>query len=446
MAKKTDPPKIGRYEIRRELGRGVMGVVYQAWDPALGRTIALKTIKPVADSAAEREAWETRFLTEARAAARLSHSAIVVVHDVGRDSDTGVLYIALEYLEGETLAEKIGPGRPLPWQEAFRIVSRVARALHHAHGQGVVHRDIKPANIMILRSGEPKILDFGIARLDAGALTNPGDLFGTPLFMSPEQAAGHDLDARSDIFSLGAVAWALLTGRSPFEATSVPTILARVIHRHPAPPSALVPSIPSQVDLIVARAMAKAPEERYPDGRCFAEDVEDALAGRPPRHRAEWSPRRTGERTLASVASDDTALPSLELRGDHPPAGSTPTRRRGLRLVLVLLLLASAGTYLHQHPNDRSFWAIHVTRALSQLRAAVSLHSKSVPALGRSSHFDAGGRLDAPPISLGASASVSPAVDAGSLAPLPAATAAPAANIPSSSPATSSATPEPGAR
>ncbi len=358
--------QIGRYEIRRELGRGVMGVVYQAWDPVLGRTIALKTIKPVTDTEEQREAWERRFLIEAQAAARLSHPAIVVVHDVGRDPETDVSYMALEYLEGETLAQRRVPGRPVPWPDALRILGQVAEGLSHAHSQGVVHRDIKPANIMVLTSGDAKILDFGVARLDEASLTSPGDLCGTPLYMSPEQASGHPLDARSDIFSLGAVAWTLLTGQTPFDAPSLSGILTRVMHRSPPPPSELVAGIPKAVDEIVERALAKMPEDRYPDARQLAEDVGDVLAGREPRHRAEWNPLTTGERTRVALDGErDERLPALDLAAGR--AGK-PARRRArtwLAGALLLALAASALAYLHSRPPDERLWPGLLRRAVT---------------------------------------------------------------------------------
>src|SRR5262245_44285305 len=191
--------RIGRYEIRRELGRGTMGIVYLATDPALDRSIALKTIDlAFAVPAPERPGFEQRFLAEGRVAGRLSHPGIVVVHDVGRDTDTGILYIALEYLQGQTLADATGTGAPLEWREAMRITASLARALHHAHEHGIVHRDVKPANIMLLASGEPKVMDFGIAKAPHLELTSAGQLFGTPLYMSPEQALGQPVDGRSD--------------------------------------------------------------------------------------------------------------------------------------------------------------------------------------------------------------------------------------------------------
>jgi serine/threonine-protein kinase len=313
------PATIGRYDIRREIGRGMMGVVYEALDTVLQRTIALKAIQlafPVAPY--ERESFERRFFTEAQIAARLSHPNIVVVHDVGRDPETGTLFIALEYLKGRALSEIVSPSSPMRWREALRIVRRVAQALHHAHAGGVVHRDVKPANVMLLESGEPKILDFGIAKLaqEQGHLTPGRHFFGTPLYMSPEQALGRPVDGRSDLFSLGAVLYFLLVGRPAFAAENIPTILVRVVRQYPPPPSFLVPEVPAAVDDIVARATAKDPAHRYPNGQAMAEDIEDVLAGRPARHCAGWKapvPPPTGTGAGHSEADDPLAYLEAEL-------------------------------------------------------------------------------------------------------------------------------------
>jgi serine/threonine-protein kinase len=260
-----------------------MGIVWRARDPELGRPVALKTVQlAFAVNPEEAETFEKRFLSEARAAARLSHPGIVVVHDVGRDPASDTLYIAFEHLRGRTLGELMKEGRPLEWREAIRIVARVAEALHHAHGQGVVHRDIKPANIMLLDSGEPKVMDFGIAKIPAERLTSTGQFFGTPSYMSPEQASGEAVDGRSDLFSLGAVLYLLLTGKTAFEGDSVPATLSRVLFRDPPPPSTVVPGLPPVIDAILARVLAKKAEDRYPDARTFARDLEEVRAGRAP--------------------------------------------------------------------------------------------------------------------------------------------------------------------
>ena len=331
-----------------------MGVVYEAEDPALSRRVAVKTIQvPLAASKQEREEYEKRFLAEARIAARLSHAGIVVVHDVGRDADHDILYIALEHLQGRTLAEVAAEG-PLGWREALRIVARLADAVRYAHAQGVVHRDIKPANIMLVASGEPKIMDFGIAKLEAGQLTSPGQFFGTPLYMSPEQALGQPVDGRTDLFSLGSVAYLLLCGRPPFEAPNVPGILARVAYQHPKPLRDLVPGLPPDVEYAVTRAMAKNPADRYPDGKTMGEDVEDILAGRPPRHREGWTPPPVGAGTVASARGEDLPELSLDPIGARRPARRPRRGRRTLTLVALLALVSAA--YFLLHPSDWQFW------------------------------------------------------------------------------------------
>lgn len=335
----------------------MMGVVYEVHDPALGRTIALKTIHQAAGSGAEREEYERRFLAEARIAARLSHPGIVVVHDVGRDAEKGILFIALEHLHGRTLAQIAGEGRP-DWRETLRIVARVAEALDYAHAHRVVHRDIKPANIMVLPSGLPKIMDFGIAKLEAGHHTATGQFMGTPLYMAPEQALGQPVDGRTDVFSLGSVAYTILTGRPPFEAPNVPGVLTRVAYQEPKPMSELVRGLPADVEYVVARAMAKAPPDRYSAARLFAEDIEDVLAGRPPRHRAGWSMPRPGERTIASGRLEaPVSEQELQLIPDEEaPSPPPPRRRRRPRAALVTLLLAAATGYFYLRAADRSFW------------------------------------------------------------------------------------------
>ena len=331
------PATIGRYHVRDVIGRGMMGIVYRAHDPELDRLVALKTVRlAFAVSDEEQGHFEKRFLTEARAAAALSHPGIVTVHDVGRDAASGVLYIALEHLQGRDLQELTRDGVPWDWREALGLTARLAEALHHAHAQGIVHRDVKPANIMVLPSGEPKIMDFGIAKVPAARLTAAGELFGTPLYMSPEQASGLPVDGRSDLFSLGAVLYLLLTGRTAFEAEGLPAILARVTRHDPPPPTTVALGLPPGVDAVVARALAKEPARRYPDGRSFAEDLSDLLAGRPPRHASpvplvppaadtarapRWSRHRG--RVLAGVGAA-AALAALLLGGIGPGAGRSP--------------------------------------------------------------------------------------------------------------------------
>ncbi len=325
------PARIGRYEIVRELGRGAMGVVYEASDPALGRTIALKTIHPGIAGKEDREAFETRFFDEARVAARLQHPGIVVVHDVGRDPDGGTLYIALEHLKGRTLAELTDGGRGLAWREATRILAQVARALHHAHTHGVIHRDMKPANVMVLESGEAKIMDFGIAKIEASLhhLTSPGEFLGTPLYMSPEQANGGAISARTDVFALGAIGFTLLTGRPAFLGDTVARIVMRVVAEDPGPPSRINPSVPAELDGIVMRALAKDPPARYGDALRMAEDLEAVLEGRTPPHLATDATASGGlPPGVELVVADDPVEAAFHaLVADVPSDTRTMTRR-----------------------------------------------------------------------------------------------------------------------
>ncbi|HEY7510308.1 MAG TPA: serine/threonine-protein kinase, partial [Vicinamibacteria bacterium] len=386
------------YEIRGELGRGMMGVVYEAYDPALGRTIALKTIRlALAPTDRERDDFERRFLAEAQIAARLSHPGIVVVHDVGRDARLGMLYIALEHLQGRTLSDIAAEG-PMPWRDALRLVGRVAEALRYAHEQGVVHRDIKPANIMVLPSGEPKIMDFGIAKLETTHLTSPGQFFGTPLYMSPEQALGQAVDARTDLFSLGSVAYVLIAGHPPFEAPNVPGILARVAYQHARPLAA--EGLPAEAEYVLARAMAKSPGDRYPDGRAMAEDIEDVLGGRPPRHRSRWVEPETGAATIVAGAPPLLFPPAPA--GAVPPAATQPppaaagTRRRHVwrtRLLLVGLLGATTAGYFHLRPGDARFWH----RIVAAVKRAAVVTEAEMPWSSRPEAGTAEARAAAPP-------------------------------------------------
>ena len=320
----SPPVRLGRYEIEKEIGRGMMGVVYQAQDTLLGRTVALKTISlMIAISQRDREAFERRFIEEARAAGALSHPSIVVVYDVGSEPEAKRLYMALEYLPGRTLAAILATSGALAWPRAARIVAQLADALSHAHSQGVIHRDIKPANIMVLDDeAEPrvKLMDFGVAKLEASQLTTGGQVLGSPSYMSPEQAAGERVDSRTDVFALGAVLYELLTGRKAFPGPGLPAILMRLAHEEPEPPSGLVPGLPPAFDAILARALAKPVERRYAGGLSLREDLEDVLAGRAPRHAAREQTPVPGARTKPG-SKEDTARSGTNQTGLALPPG-----------------------------------------------------------------------------------------------------------------------------
>jgi serine/threonine protein kinase len=269
-----EQPKLGRYLIQSELGRGAMGVVYKATDSVLERTVAVKTV----NMALERDGadrYEARFYQEARAAGGLNHPNIVTVYDVGKSGE--VVFMAMEYIEGPELRTLIVEGRPMPVSRAMSIAAQVADGLAYAHQHGVVHRDIKPANIMVPVDGPVKITDFGIARMRTAAsdLTQTGVMLGSPKYMSPEQVIGKRADHRSDLFSLGVILYEMLTGSTPFNGDNVTSLMYQIVNFAPPAPSALNGAVPVLADYIVAKMLAKTLEERYQSSAELARDLRE---------------------------------------------------------------------------------------------------------------------------------------------------------------------------
>jgi len=266
-----DIGKLGRYDIVRILGRGAMGVVYEGRDPNLDRRVAIKTIRIhnlSHDAAVE---YHARFRTEARSAARLSHPNIVNVFDSGQDQTTS--YLVMEFIQGEDLKHHLDGGARFSVHASLTLVHDLLMALEHAHRQNVVHRDVKPANMLIEPSGRVKLTDFGVARIqdtDETHLTQVGAVVGTPKYMSPEQAKGERGDSRSDVFSASVVLYELLTGKQPFAGGGQFVVIHQIVNLQPPAPSALNPSLPAALDEVLARAMAKNPDERYATAREFA--------------------------------------------------------------------------------------------------------------------------------------------------------------------------------
>ncbi len=315
--------RLGRYELLGELGRGAMGVVFRARDPIIDRVVALKTIDPGRSGAAH-AGFTERFFQEARSAGRLNHPNIVTIYDAGEAA--GQAYIAMEYLEGTSLRQMLDEHAVLPVQRAVEVAGQVARGLAYAHEHGVVHRDIKPANIIILRNRRPKITDFGIARLgEADVLA--GSRAGSPKYMSPEQIRGDGaLDGRSDLFSLGAVLYEMLTGRQPFAGVEVIDIMRAVLESTPAPPSAHNAGVPPELDALVLRMLAQRPDERHPSARWLYRElrqIEERIEKAPAKAPAASAPRTE----TRAVSPED---PTLVMGA----AGSTPavTPSRSMRL------------------------------------------------------------------------------------------------------------------
>jgi len=249
-----------------------MGRVYKALDPAIGRTVAIKTLSVDVDEEQLAE-FKGRFFREARTAGRISHPNVVTIYDVGEAED--VAFIAMEYVEGQTVRQLLDAGAPVGVEDACRIARQVATGLAAAHRQGVVHRDIKPANIMIAGGGAVKIMDFGIARIADGTKTRTGLILGSPTYLSPEQVVSQTLDGRADVFSLGTVLYEMLTGVVPFSAPNVTALLYKVINELHEPPSAHNSRIPAVFERILAKALAKHPDDRYQKVADFARDLRE---------------------------------------------------------------------------------------------------------------------------------------------------------------------------
>ena len=310
----------GRYRIVKELGKGSMGVVYQAHDPQIDRLVALKVMRP--DRVAS-EAFLHRFMKEAKAIGRLSHPNMVVVYDVGEDQ--GTVYIAMEFLEGKPLNEIIAIDALQP-DEIVDLGVQVAEALDYAHRKGIVHRDIKPSNIIVQPDGQIKITDFGIAHIEdpeATQQTQAGEILGTPAYMSPEQVLSQPVDGRSDLFSLGVILYELATGKRPFRGENLAAMFRNITGEDPLAPSKENPALAQDLSQIILRCLAKGPEKRFATGKELAEAL-----------------RRTGSHASPS--------PIKTPKTPRKPALRAPV------VVLALLLLAGAGgliAYLSSQKN-----------------------------------------------------------------------------------------------
>ena len=291
--------KLGKYQIRRILGKGAMGIVYEGFDPVIERTVAIKTILPAQLAGSEVAAILARFKREAQAAGRLNHPGIVAIYDYGEEMAQDiseeeatmmaspamaagaqrVAFIAMEFIKGRELKDHLEKSARFPLKEVGRIMGEMLDALDHAHSMGVVHRDMKPANVILLENGRVKVADFGIARVEQSELTQTGTILGTPSYMSPEQFMGHPVDGRSDLFSCGVILYQLLTGEKPFTGESSTTIMYKVLREEPTPPSELNLTLTPSLDFVIKKALSKSPADRFQTGRAFADALQDAIAG-----------------------------------------------------------------------------------------------------------------------------------------------------------------------
>jgi len=301
--------KLGKYEISGILGKGAMGTVYDARDPVIDRRVAIKTLTLPDSTDTETQEELARFKREAQAAGRLTHPNIVGVFDYGETAK--LAYIVMEFVDGPSLKSLLDKNERFPTAETVRIMEALLAGLQFSHDRGVVHRDIKPANVMLTRGGQVKIADFGIARIESSSMTQAGTIMGTPAYMSPEQFMGQTVDARTDIYSTGVVLYQMLTGERPFEG-SMTAIMHKVLNVAPPRPSELSVTAPETLDGVVARAMAKRPEQRFASATEFAQAVRAAFEGQ-----------------LVAAAVEDSEATMVAAPPPPPAAGSAQTARTG---------------------------------------------------------------------------------------------------------------------
>ena len=270
---------IGRYRVEGLLGTGAMGEVYRAYDPVIDRPVAIKVVRTELAAGSGSEQWLQRFRREARAAGRRFHPNIVAILDFGEDD--GMPFLAMEYVDGRSLDTILKISGPLDPARSVAIITQVLSALGFAHQNGIVHRDVKPSNIMVLESGEVKVADFGIARIDASEFTIVGDLLGTPAYMAPEQFAGAPVDKRTDLFAAGVILFEMLTGVKPFRGKSITEIISFMETRGPEDIRALNPAVPDSLKRVITKALSFDPARRYDDAAEFAKAIIEAFPVRP---------------------------------------------------------------------------------------------------------------------------------------------------------------------
>lgn len=326
--------KLGKYEISSILGKGAMGIVYKAIDPDINRKVAIKTIRfDLVTEGSDSEEMMQRFMREAQAAGKLSHPNIITIYDVGREQD--LTYIVMQFIEGPSLQRIIASGEKFTTQEVVFLMTKMCSALEYAHKFGIVHRDIKPGNILIDNDGNPYICDFGVARVETSTLTQSGTAVGTPSYMSPEQVKGKKVDKRSDIFALGCILYEFLTGKRPFEAESITTVIYKIINEEPPSLAEVKKGLPEGFEHIIGKALAKDPEERYQSCDQLAADLRDL--------------DKLAEKTIA-ITTPEAAPPPVKKR----------KKRRlvpilAISLTTIILIAAGGGFYFYKKTGKVPF-------------------------------------------------------------------------------------------
>lgn len=335
------PATIGKYKVQGLLGQGGMGTVYKAFDPAIQRTVAIKTVVKSAVDPADLQYALTRFRHEAQAVGRLNHSRIAAIYDYGEETD--IAYIVMEIVTGKSLFQHMQSSVHFDLKEIGEIVRQLLDGLGYAHAQGVIHRDIKPSNVLVTDEGRIKLTDFGIARLDTSKLTNVGEVMGSPGYMSPEQFLGTEVDARSDLYSVGIIAYELLTGKRPFTGSDA-EVMRQVLNDRPVNPSEHNPKISAQIDNALQKVLAKKRDDRFQSAKEFLEafikGIEASIRHSAPRGASATIAEATTQRmdqalVQAARALAGTPLSTADSHRPAPAAVPAPAAKKKARILFV---------------------------------------------------------------------------------------------------------------
>ena len=417
--------KLGKYLIRRELGKGAMGVVYEGFDQQIERTVAIKTILQQRLDSSEAADVLARFKREAQAAGRLNHPGVVAVYDYGEvvveDEDATlvpgaappsekVAYIAMEFVKGRELREYFEGNERFALADVERIMGEILAALGHAHAHGVIHRDIKPANLIVLDNGKIKIADFGIARVEKSELTQAGTVMGTPSYMSPEQFLGQPVDGRSDLFSCGVILYQFLTGEKPFTGTTS-TIMYKVLREEPLAPSVLNVTIPGAFDAVVKKAMAKSPDQRYQTAGEFAEAIHAAVVNQG----AAQAASATNAAQDVTLMNPDLASKAVAVASVAAAPAAARSNKGLIAVAAGVLLAAGIGGYLVLGKDRAATPATTTAAAGATAASGATAAAGAAPAGGSASGAAPSSTPAAAPSAAPASTPADPPQEAGTI-------------------------------
>jgi len=361
--------KIGKYEIQSILGKGAMGIVYKALDPDIDRQVAIKTIRfDLASEETDNEEIMQRFIREAQAAGKLTHPNIITIFDVGREKD--LTYIVMQYIEGPSLQRLIAHGEKFTVPEVTKLMEQVCSGLDFAHQHGIVHRDIKPGNILLDKNRRPYICDFGVARVDTSTLTQSGTAVGTPSYMSPEQVMGKKVDKRSDIFSVGCILYEFLTGRRPFEAESITTVIYKIINEEPPSINEVKKGLPAGFAKVIGKALAKDPNDRYQNCNQLADDLRNL--------------DKLTDKTIAVTVTREAPVPEEEEKEEEVAEEEKKKSRLGLILGITIpafLIIVAGGAYFYNKQTGKLPFVGDVVQKISGMLGVSSSQSQPIETL-----------------------------------------------------------------